>query len=167
MKYSFSFRTKIIALGILLFALILVTKLFLVQVVHSSSYSLRADRQYATPSSNIFEPGTIFFERRDGQFVSAATQVSGFKIAIDPSKITNEESVYKKLSEIIVLNQEDFSVKAEKKNDTYEEIAHRLSKEEADAVSALKITGIFIYLLKFFPISAQPFPGTKKEMVLW
>ncbi|OGI89378.1 hypothetical protein A2911_01115 [Candidatus Nomurabacteria bacterium RIFCSPLOWO2_01_FULL_40_15] len=153
MKYSFSFRTKIIALGILLFALILVTKLFLVQVVHSSSYSLRADRQYATPSSNIFERGTIFFERRDGQLVSAATQVSGFKIAIDPSKITNEESVYKKLSEIIVLNQEDFSVKAEKKNDTYEEIAHRLSKEEADAVSALKITGIFIYKEKwrFYP----------------
>ena len=75
-------------------------KVFLVQVVHSSAYSESADRQYATPSSNIYERGTIFFESKDGQLISAATQISGSKVAIDPSKISDAAGVSQKFSHV-------------------------------------------------------------------
>ena len=101
MKYSFLGRTRIILFFIISFALVLIVKLFFVQIVHSDSYGEIALHQYATPSSNIYERGTIYFSRKDGQLVSAATQTSGFKVAIDPSKIANAESVYKKLSKIV------------------------------------------------------------------
>ena len=153
MKYSFLFRTRIIFFCISIFALILIGKLFLVQVVHSSDYSDRADRQYSTPSSNIFERGTIYFSRKDGQLVSAAIQTTGFKIAINPNKIVDKEAVYKELSGTITLNYDDFLVKASKENDPYEEIANHLSKAEADAISLLKIPGLSIFKEKwrFYP----------------
>ena len=87
MKYSFFTRGKILVFLILFFGLILIAKLFLVQVVQRNFYSMQADRQYSTPSSNIFERGTIFFQRRNGQLVSAGTQIDGFKMAINPTKI--------------------------------------------------------------------------------
>ncbi|MCX6751482.1 MAG: penicillin-binding protein 2 [Candidatus Nomurabacteria bacterium] len=153
MKYSFLFRTRIIFFCISVFALILIGKLFLVQVVHSSDYSDRADRQYSTPSSNIFERGTIYFERKDGQLVSAAMQTTGFKLAINPTKILDKEAVYNELAKIITVNHDDFLAKVGKENDPYEEIANYLTKEQADAIALLKIPGLTVYKEKwrFYP----------------
>lgn len=153
MKSSFLGRSRIILFFVLIFALILVGKLFFVQIVYSKTYSQVANRQYATPSSNIYERGNIYFERRDGQLVSAATQTAGFKMAINPQKITDGEGVYEKLSKIITIDHDDFIKKSGQKNDPYEEIAHRLTKEDVDAISLLKISGISIFKEKwrFYP----------------
>jgi len=133
-------------------------KLFLVQVVHGEAYSQSADRQYVTQGDNIYERGTIFFQGRskggeDGQLIAAATQNTGFKIAIDPSKIESAESAYQKISKIVVLNHDDFIMKAKKTGDPYEEVANRLSPKEADDISALKIPGVSIFQEKwrFYP----------------
>ena len=153
MNYSFLSRTKVLSICVLSFALLMIAKLFLLQVVHSNSYSERADRQYATPSSDIFERGTIFFEKKDGQLVSAASQTTGFKLSINPQKISEPEIIYQKLSEVLKLDHDEFLLKAEKKNDPYEEIATHLSKEEADAISSKKISGVSIFKEKwrFYP----------------
>lgn len=153
MKSSFLFRTRIIFFCVCIFALVLIGKLFLAQVVHSSSYSEKADRQYSTPAGNIFERGTIYFLRKDGQLVSAATQTTGFKLAIVPAKIVDKKLVYEELSKVISLDREEFLAKAQRENDPYEEIANRLSKEEADTISVLKIPGVSVFKEKwrFYP----------------
>ena len=153
MNSSFILRSRIIIICIIAFALILVAKLFLVQIVHSSSYVEAADRQYATPSSDIYERGTIYFDTKDGQLVDAATQTTGFKIAINPEKITDPEGTYEKINKIVNIDHGDFIASAEKKNDSYEEVAHKLTQEEADAVSALKLTAVSIFQEKwrFYP----------------
>ncbi|MFA4975107.1 MAG: penicillin-binding protein 2 [Candidatus Paceibacterota bacterium] len=153
MKSSFILRNRIIFFCIFIFALILIGKLFLVQVVHSNDYSLRADRQYSTPSSNIFERGTIYFSRKDDQLVSAAMQTTGFKVAINPIKVLDKELTYQELSKVIKIDHDEYLIKANKENDPYEEIATHLSKEQADAISLLKIPGLSIYKEKwrFYP----------------
>jgi len=153
MKSSFLIRSRFILFCVIVFAAVLLGKLFLVQVVHGRDYGEAADRQYATPSTNIYERGTIYFERKDGQLVSAATQFSGFKMAIDADKIIDAENIYQKLSKIITFDHDNFIIKAGQKNDSYEEIAHRLSKEQADAISGLKLPGISIFKEKwrFYP----------------
>ena len=90
MKSSFLIRSRIILFFVICFSGILLGKLFLLQIVHENAYREMADHQYVTPSSDIYERGTIYFENKDGSLVSAATQASGFKIAIDPSKIIND-----------------------------------------------------------------------------
>ncbi len=153
MKSSFLIRSRIVLFFVILFALILLLKLFWVQVMYGNTYSEAADRQYATSSSDIYERGTIYFERKDGQLVSAATQISGFKIAIEVDKILDKEDTYKKLSEITAIDYDDFIKKANKKGDPYEEIVNHLSKEKADAISLLKLPGVKIFKEKwrFYP----------------
>ena len=123
------------------------------QVVHSETYKDAAFRQYATPSKNIYERGTIYFTRKDGGLVSAATQTLGFKVAINPSKISNAESVYEKLSGVVTLDQEQFLAKAKKKDDPYEEVANHLTQKQADLISAFKIPEVSIFKEKwrFYP----------------
>ncbi len=153
MKYSFLFRTRIVLFFIVSFAFILTFKLFYVQVVNGTVYGEKAEHQYATPAGNIYERGTIYFSRKDGVLISAATQTSGFKVAIDPGKISDGEFVYQKLSRVIVLDHDEFITKTEKTNDPYEEIAGHLNKVEADAISAFKIPGLNIFKEKwrFYP----------------
>ena len=146
---SFVFRTKIIFLFILFFALALILKIFWVQIIQGNSYSERADRQYSTSASDIFERGSIYFSRKDGQNVFAVTQIAGFKVAIIPNKITDAEFVYQKLTNVAILDYDSFMLKANKKNDPYEEVLNRLSKEEADAISELKIPGVNIFKEKW------------------
>ncbi len=156
MKSSFLHRSRIILVCILIFSLVLIAKLFLVQIVHNSSYEEIAQRQYATPSSSIFERGTIYFERKDGQLVSAATQTLGYKLAINPQKMGDAEDTYTKISKIIKdreIDHDDFLLKASKKTDPYEDILGHLSKEEADQIDTAKIPGVSIFKEKwrFYP----------------
>ena len=153
MKSSFLFRSRVIIFCAIVFAIVLLGKLFLVQIVHRNYYSNEADRNYITPSANIYERGVIYFERKDGGLVSAATQTSGFKMAINAGKIIDAENTYQKLSKIIAIDYDNFIKKAEQKNDPYEEIANRLSKEQADTISGLKIPGVSIFKEKwrFYP----------------
>ncbi|MCC7160431.1 penicillin-binding protein 2 [Candidatus Nomurabacteria bacterium] len=153
MKSSFLPRSRIILFFVVIFALVLLSRLFFVQIVRGDLYSEIADRQYATPSSNIYERGTIYFEQKDGALVSAATQTSGFKLAINPTKITNSEIVYDKLSKIVTIDHDNFITKASTKNDPYEEIANRISKTNADAIALLKLPGVSIFKEKwrFYP----------------
>lgn len=153
MRSIFLSRIRIFSLCIFLFALVLITKLFFVQVVHGASFSERADRQYATPAKNIFERGSIFFKTKDGGLVSAATITAGFKVAINPKAISDELFTYEQLSTIIPIERDSFFSKAAKKNDPYEEIANKISKLEADTISQLKLPGVSIYKEKwrFYP----------------
>ncbi|HEU0085860.1 MAG TPA: penicillin-binding protein 2 [Candidatus Paceibacterota bacterium] len=155
MKFkSFFSRDRILIFVIIFGAGVLITKLFLVQVVNSESYSNRADRQYATNASLLFERGTIFFEQKNGELVSAATQSTGFKLAIIPGKLSNDEKVFNALKEVIpTLDQKSFLDKASKKDDPYEEISNRLTKEQADTISSQSMSGVMIYREKwrFYP----------------
>ncbi|OGI69968.1 hypothetical protein A3A09_02400 [Candidatus Nomurabacteria bacterium RIFCSPLOWO2_01_FULL_42_20] len=153
MKSNLPIRIRAISIIIFASYLFLIGKLFLVQIVHGSQYDARADRQYVTPSEKVFERGSIFFKKKDGSKVSAAMTIAGFKLAISPKDIVLPESVYEKLSDIVFINKEDFLARAGKKDDPYEEIAWRLSKEEADKVSALKLNGVFAVREKwrFYP----------------
>jgi stage V sporulation protein D (sporulation-specific penicillin-binding protein) len=148
-----SIRLKVLSLGILLFALILASKLFLVQVVHSDTYSSRADRQYATPAGNIFERGSIFFTKKGGDVISAATQATGYKVTIDPTKIIDPKKTCGDLKQTIVIDCAEFTEKAQKEGDTYEEVAHRLTREEADEIRDKKIPGVSLFQEKwrFYP----------------
>jgi len=154
MKLS-SFHSRIIIVSglIVFFAIILISKLFLVQIINKNLYIEKADRQYSTPASNIFNRGSIFFTKKDGSLVAAGTVSSGFKLAINPKKIIEIDKTYEKLSPYMEMDYNTFFSKANKKDDPYEEVAFRLTKEQADEISSLKITGVSLFKdnWRFYP----------------
>mgnify|MGYP001577910343 FL=1 len=143
-----------------LFALVLVGRLFFVQIVEGKEFAARADDQYTTPAPNTLNRGSIYFKERDGLSVSAATLKAGYTIAINPKKIAktpnaNEvlASMYEKISAITPLLKEDFFVKAGRTDDPYEEVARRISKDAAEKVIALSIPGVSVHResWRFYP----------------
>lgn len=144
-------RNRIFSFIVLLFGLILIGKLFLLQIINKNTYRDLADRQYSTPTSDVFERGAILFTRKDGELISGATQLSGYKVAIDMTKVKDINVLFEKLNNVKNFPKENL----EKINntDTYEEILHKLDKNEADKISALKLKGVSIFKEKwrFYP----------------
>ncbi|MDP9249392.1 MAG: penicillin-binding transpeptidase domain-containing protein, partial [bacterium] len=155
MKSSFLFRSRIVVFLLVLFSGAIVTRLFWVQVVHGDYYGGVADRQYVTPSQDLYERGTIYWKRKDGELISAAAQISGFKLAVNTTKLTDAAGVYQKINAIVPIAREEFFTKAAKADDPYEEVALRLSREKADAISALKIPGLSVFKEKWRSYSGE------------
>lgn len=150
---SFQSRIRIVSVIIFTFAVILIIKLFYLQIIHKNQYAERADRQYATPTSNIFERGSIFFSQKDSDLVAAATVSAGFKVAIKAKDIVDAEATYQALDPYMDMDHDTFITKANKKTDPYEEVSFHLTKEQADEIDNLKIPGVSIYKdnWRFYP----------------
>ncbi|MBX4215662.1 penicillin-binding protein 2 [Candidatus Parcubacteria bacterium] len=153
MKLPSLSRIRGLSVLTLLFAALLIGKLFFLQVVRGSEYSEAADRQYTAPAASIFDRGSIFFKERGGELASAATLASGYILAMNPKELVDPQAAYQKLSSVITLSHDEFFEKAGKKDDPYEELAHRLSRESADKIDALSLPGIHLYREKwrFYP----------------
>ena len=138
-------KIRIISGVILLVALLLVSKLYLLQIVHGKDFVNRADAQYVRPPQYTFDRGSIYFQTKDGNLVSGATVKTGYLITVNPKLITNAEDAYQKISKIITVDHDTFITKATKPNDSYEEIAKRVDEDKGLAINALKISGVSIY----------------------
>ncbi|MEY2640830.1 MAG: hypothetical protein RL150_223 [Candidatus Parcubacteria bacterium] len=130
---------------LVLVALLLVVKLYLVQLVQGDTFSNMADRQYLRPSAKLFDRGSISFETKDGERIDAGTLQTGYTLAIHPSMIAEPADVYNALSFAVPsIDEENFLARASKQDDPYEELAKRMTKEDADKIQALDITGVSV-----------------------
>ena len=153
MRFNSATRIRILSGFVLLLATVLIVRLYFLQVVYSDSFKMRADRQYSSTGQSIFDRGSIFFVDKEGVKTSAATIKSGFFLTVNPRLITAPEDAYKKISAIAQIDHDTFIQKATKPNDSYEEIIHRLSSDQASAIKALNLTGVGLYKeqWRFYP----------------
>lgn len=145
MRRAFRWRLRIVSGAIVLLALLLVVRLYFVQIVHAQEYSLRAERQYVSSSQELYDRGSILFTRKDGAYLSAATVSDGFVIAIDPSHLKDADTAYQAILAVVPdVSHDAFYASAAKKTDPYEVIAHHVSDEAGRALSAKGITGVIV-----------------------
>lgn len=145
MRSNFVLRIRFI-LGVVIFvALILLARLYFVQIIHGDDFSVRADHQYVRPNQNLFDRGSLFLKDKDGRLVSGATLKTGFTISINPNALQDPKITYQRLSEIIDIDEENFFARAGKTDDPYEEIAKRVSQEDGIAIDNLDIDGVQVH----------------------
>lgn len=144
-KRESSSRIRIISIFVILFAVVLAGRLYFVQIVNGEEFTSRADRQYVRSNYDYFNRGTIYFETKNKEPFLAASLKTGYIVAINPKLVTDPEGDYKKLSSIIELDKGDFMAKVSKVDDPYEEVANRLTLDEAEKVKALKLDGVSTY----------------------
>lgn len=144
-RTRFKRRVRIIAAAVLLAALILVGRLYDLQVMQGAEFRDRAEGQYVYGSTANFSRGTIFFTDKTGAKISAATLASGYTVAVIPGEIQDIDEAYTFLSERIALDEESFKEKAGKKDDPYEEIAHRVSSEVGSEIRDAEIPGVRVF----------------------
>jgi len=148
-------RIRIILLCIFLFSLVLVVKLYDIQIIHGNLYTQEANHQYVKPDTTIFDRGTIFFTSKDGTKVGVATVQNGFTVAINPNLMSNPQSAYSALAKIFaeststpqgtLVDEPTFLKRASNKNEVYADIADKVDADTGLAVQALDIPGVSIY----------------------
>lgn len=153
MKDSFDLRIRLVYLAFFVVGLVLVGRLFMLQVVYGGYYENEAHKQYKTASPNDLNRGEISFKDKDGQLFSAASLKKGYLVAISPDKIEDPEAVYQRLSKIITIDKSAFLKMAAKKGDPYEEVIRRIEKEQADKIIDLKLAGVGVHSesWRFYP----------------
>jgi cell division protein FtsI/penicillin-binding protein 2 len=137
-------RIRLIFFLFLLLALVLVVRLYYVQIIHGQRYVDKADRQYVSPTNNIFDRGTIFFQNKDGSLLGGASLATGYIIAINPQKITDSAVAYESLSKLLSLDLDTFYAKVNQKESVYQRIADHVSEETMKKIEDLDIPGLQI-----------------------
>ncbi len=143
MRSQFAFKIRVLAVGVILIAAVLLVRLYFLQVVNGSEYRAKAEAQYFKQSPNQIDRGSIFFSGKDGSLISAATLGRGYTVAINPKLIESPESAYEAVSkEISGLDKSDFITKTANKNTSYVEVARKVPEDEGKAIGSAKIPGI-------------------------
>lgn len=141
---AYKVRVRFLLGAFILVSLVVILKLYFLQIVHGKEYMAKADRQAIRPQAGVFSRGSILFTDRLGKEIAAATLKSGYTLAIKPSDVTNKEEAYEKLSRVVTLDRTAFMTKASKRNDPYEEVARKLDEKQGSAIRALKIPGVIL-----------------------
>ena len=100
MRAQFRNRIRFVLAGVVFIALLIVIRLYFVQIVHEQDYAQKADRQFASGSSGLFDRGSIYFTNKDGTLISAATLQTGFLIAINPQTLANPDGAFSAISSV-------------------------------------------------------------------
>jgi cell division protein FtsI/penicillin-binding protein 2 len=137
-------RIRFIFFCFLFFALILCVRLYFIQIIHGREYVDKADRQYVSFISNLFDRGNIFFQNKDGSLLGAASLSTGYLIAINPQKIIDPALTYKNLSSVIPLDVDWFYSRVNQKNSVYQKIFDQVPEDSMKKIEALNIPGLQI-----------------------
>jgi stage V sporulation protein D (sporulation-specific penicillin-binding protein) len=137
-------RIRFIFFCFLTFALVLIVRLYFIQIIHGQEYIDKADRQYVSQVHNIFDRGSIFFQNKDGSLLSAASLMTGYIITINPQKITDPALTYEKLSSVLPLDLDIFYSRVNQKNSVYQKIADHVPAEMMKKIEELNMAGVQI-----------------------
>ncbi len=156
MRAQFRSRIRLILVFLILATLGIFLRLYFVQIVHGGDYSLKADRQFSSGSSGLFDRGAIYFTRKDGTLISAATLATGFLVAINPQILGDPETAYSAIAAVAssTIAHDAFLAAAAKKSQVYIEVAHHVSEEGGKALAAKNLPGVQVLLERW-----REYPG--------
>lgn len=146
-------QIRIITGVILFFSLVLIGRLYYIQVIQREVYVAQAERQYVHTVDDLYSRGSIYFTTKDNQQVSAATIQAGYELVMDPTRLTNVDEAYAKLATVLELDYENFLERSKRAESVYQVLKGEITTTQADAIEALRIPGISLYRSqwRFYP----------------
>lgn len=140
------FRIRLLSGIVVLGAIVLIVRLYQIQIANADYYEAKAESQYVHTKTDLYSRGSILFTTRDGTALSAASIQSGYLLAANPEHIsTSYEDFCVALSEYIEVEQDTCVNRLSVPGRTYAELASKLSVEQTEAVEALDIDGMLLY----------------------
>ena len=145
MRKEAVFRIRLITGLILLMTVVILIRLYQIQIIQHEQYIEKGEKQYVHTVDDLYNRGTIFFTTRDNERIAAATIKSGHVLAVNPGRISDPEGLYDLLQEHIDLDRDTFIERATLPGRTYVEIDTEVSDEGAAVIEGLDLTGVQLY----------------------
>lgn len=155
-SHKFSF-IHFFSIGVVLFACILIIRLYQIQIIKGESFKDDANKQYkSSVRDKNFDRGLIIFQYKDGRDFFAASNQTGFHLGIDPSRLENPEKVFQELSKIVSLDSDDFFQKASLKDKQHQYLVKKISEEVAEKIQNLQLGGVTLEKIRW-----RSYPGNE------
>lgn len=138
-------RIRIITGCIFVLVLLLIGRLYQVQVLAHERYSDLAERQYIHTKQDLYSRGSIYFTTKEGERVSAASIRSGYVLAFNPTLVTDPEQVCEAVLPYLTITVEKCLERATLNDRSYVEIMSTLKSEDAEIIRALDLSGVHLY----------------------
>ncbi len=139
----FHYRLYVILTILGVLSLLLIGRLFIVQIIDGHQYQMKAKAQYAA-NGDFLTRGNIYFTRKDGMHIAAATSRTGYLIAINPEILKNPKQVYVTLNSVVPINKTSFFTAVAKKNNQYEKIITHISLARGREIIAKRLRGVTV-----------------------
>jgi cell division protein FtsI (penicillin-binding protein 3)/stage V sporulation protein D (sporulation-specific penicillin-binding protein) len=145
MRAAFRSRLRLVLALLILGGLLILVRLYFVQVVNGAEYALKADRQYASAAGALYDRGSIYFTRADGTQVSAATLSTGFLAAINPTQLKDPAAAYTAINQAAsgTISHAFFDAAATSTS-VYVEIVHHIDQAAGAGLAAKKVPGVLV-----------------------
>ncbi len=146
-------RIRLISVLIILVALVMSVRLYMLQIVDGKTFRQEAERQHINKNTLLYDRGAIYFDSKSEKESWAAISRSGYTVAVNPSIIKNREALYEALSQFLPISREEFMAKTEDRNIKYKEIATHINAETAESIKKLNLYGMTLAVDKkrFYP----------------
>lgn len=145
MRRQMVLRIRIITGCIFILVLILIGRLYQVQVLAHDHYSDLAEGQYIHTKQDLYSRGSIYFTTKEGEKVSAASIRSGYVLAFNPTLVIDANKICEAVLPYLSITSEKCLERATLSDRTYVEVMSTLKSDDAEVIQALKLPGVHLY----------------------
>jgi cell division protein FtsI/penicillin-binding protein 2 len=124
-------------------AILIVGKLYFIQIARHAVYAALAENQYASKTEVQAKRGEIFLQDENSPYPVAVNRELQMAYAV-PREMKNNEQSIDTLSSILDLDRNTLADKLSDPNDMFEVLKHKLSDEETQKIKDAKLAGIYL-----------------------
>jgi len=137
---------------ILILAVLIISKLYFLQVVSYAYYKTLADDQHSVWQKLIPKRGEIYLEDKDGLYPVAVNKDVQMAYAV-PKEIEDPISTATKVADALGLDKDLLTKELGNSDGMYQVLKHKLSDAEVQKIDGLKLKGIYLTdeTLRYYP----------------
>jgi cell division protein FtsI/penicillin-binding protein 2 len=137
-----NWRFNFLMLLTLLMAGLIIGRLVVLQVINHEAFASKAQKQHQFFEKLQPNRGQIYLKDGENNTIPVATNEGKDKLIIVPKYIVDTEGTIKTLATILQMDEEEIRAKVMKREDLYEVIKRKLSKEESEMIKEKEMAGV-------------------------
>lgn len=126
------------------FTIIIVMRLYQLQILRHEAYRDRAEAQFSIPNGVARDRASIYFTDKSHTRVTAAVMRQGFTVAVNPRLVDDSNKLFEEIGIITGLSKEEFLARVTKKGTRYSVLAKHLSLEVGKEIQSKALEGVII-----------------------
>ena len=142
MRKNAIIRIRIITGVVLFLALVLLGRLYHIQIVNHETYNQLGEQQYVHTVSDLYSRGSIYFTTKDGEKVSAATIKTGYLLSIDPTRIKDVDKTYEAINSVVEIDKDTVT----KRHDWNSDYPHYIGSPKMNSIGKYLAKNLNVHL---------------------
>lgn len=151
-KLSDNRRLYILVASVVILGVIILVRLYVLQVVAHSKYKEIAEGQHKAFSELNAKRGEIYLQNKNGIYPLAVNR-DYLMVFLEPKLVKDREAVIKDVSYILGMERSEIESKLSDPDDMFEIVKRKISQEEAGKIKELNLEGVKVTseIFRYYP----------------